>query len=188
MVADGHPFGTHQKALERLSDPHRALLDRGIDHHLVIAGGGPERPMLEAEVARLGGGASTFFAGHADEPATLYQRATVFGMCSRLEGFGMTLLEAMTAGLSVMAMDCEFGPREVPDDGRAGLLAADGDEGAFTDALERLLTDENARRHYAAAGQARAAEYPPQRVTPQWEALLSEIAGRIRRNSARTPS
>lgn len=178
----------HQKALDRLIRAHRALLDRGIDHHLVIAGSGPERPMLEAEVARLGVGASTFFAGHVDDPTTLYQRATVFGMCSRFEGLPMTLLEAMTAGLPVVAMDCESGPREVLDGGRAGILTPDGDEPAFTDALAQLLTDATARRHYAAAGQARAAEYTPQRVMPQWEALLSEVAGRSRSRSVRARS
>lgn len=177
-----------QKALDRLIRAHKTLLDRGIVHHLVIAGSGPEQPALEAEVARLGVGASTFFAGHVDDPTALYQRATVFGMCSRFEGLPMTLLEAMTAGLPVVAMDCESGPREVLDGGRAGILTPDGDEQAFTDALARLLNDETARRHYAAAGQAQAAEYTPQRVMPQWEALLSEVAGRSHRKSARTPS
>lgn len=178
----------HQKALDRLVRAHRMLLDQGIAHHLVIAGTGPEEAVLGNEVARLGVGATTFFAGHVENPTELYRRATVFGMCSRFEGFGMTLLEAMTAGLPVVAIDCESGPREVLDGGRAGALTPDGDEGAFTDALARLLTDPAARRHYAAAGRARAAEYTPERVMPRWEALLAEVAGRSRPRSVRARS
>ncbi|MEW6168620.1 MAG: glycosyltransferase [Pseudomonadota bacterium] len=169
-----------QKALDRLIRAHRVLLDQGVAHHLIIAGSGSELPTLRAEVNRLSVGGTTFFAGHVENPTELYRRATVFGMCSRFEGFGMTLLEAMTAGLPVVAMDCESGPREVLDGGRAGVLTPDGDERAFTDALARLLTDPAARRHYAAAGRARAAEYTPERVMPQWEALLVEVAGRSR--------
>lgn len=165
-----------QKALDRLIRAHRDLLDRGLHHHLVIAGTGPERQALEAEAARLGVSATTFFAGHVENPTPLYRRAAVFGMCSRFEGFGLTLLEAMTVGLPVVAMDCESGPREVLDGGTAGVLTPDGDERAFADALARLLTDQTARRHYAAAGQLRAAEYTAERVMPQWEELLLRVA------------
>lgn len=175
-----------QKALDRLIRAHRMLLDGGIAHHLVIAGSGPEQSALRAEVTRLGVGATTFFAGHVDNPTEFYRRATVFGMCSRFEGLPLTLLEAMTAGLPVVAMDCESGPREVLHGGQAGILTPDGDERAFSDALARLLTDPAARRHYAAAGRAWAAEYTPERVMPQWEALLAEVAGRSRPRSVCT--
>lgn len=173
-----------EKALDRLVRAHRNLLDRGLHHHLVIAGTGPERQALEAEAARLGVSATTFFAGHVEDPTPLYRRATVFGMCSRFEGFGLTLLEAMTVGLPVVAMDCESGPREVLDGGAAGVLTPDGDERAFADALARLLTDQSARRHYAAAGQLRAAEYTADRVMPQWEELLLRVAAEGRKHKS----
>jgi glycosyltransferase involved in cell wall biosynthesis len=166
-----------QKALDRLVRAHRALLDRGNHHHLVIAGEGAEKAALEMEITRLGVGASTLFVGHVDDPGALYRRATVFAMCSRYEGFGLTLLEAMAAGLPVVAMDCDSGPREVLDGGSAGILTPDGDEGAFTDALARMLTDQSLRTDYAASGRARAANYSPGRVIPLWEELLAQVAG-----------
>lgn len=175
-----------QKALDRLLRSHRSLLDRGIEHHLIVVGTGLEKVALETEVARLGVESTTFFAGHVDDPTPLYQKATVFGMCSRYEGFGLTLVEAMTAGLPVVAMDCESGPREVLDGGTAGVLTPDSDEDAFTEALAHLLTDDTARSHYAVAGRARAATYTPERIVPQWEELLLRVARPGR--AAATPS
>ncbi|WP_144729740.1 glycosyltransferase [Extensimonas perlucida] len=167
-----------QKALDRLLRAHRSLLDRGIEHHLIIVGTGPEKGALEAEVERLGVGSTTLFAGHVDDPTPFYQKATVFGMCSRYEGFGLTLIEAMSAGLPVVAMDCESGPREVLDGGKAGVLTPDSDEGAFTDALAHLLTDDTARSHYAVLGRARAATYTSERIMPQWEDLLLRVTAK----------
>lgn len=173
-----------QKALDRLIRAHRNIIDRGITHHLVIAGAGRERSQLEIEVARLEVSETVFFAGHVERPAPLYTRATLFGMCSRYEGFGLTLLEAMAAGLPVVAMDCESGPHEVLDGGRAGVLTPDGDETAFANALAHLLTDDTAKRHYAAAGRARAEAYKIEHVMQQWEKLLLRIAAEVRTNPA----
>jgi len=57
----------------------------------------------------------------------------------------------------------------------AGLLVPDGDEEAFREALARLLTSSQLRKHYAERGRERAKYYSPERIIPKWEALLEQV-------------
>nr|BAL54436.1 glycosyl transferase family 1 [uncultured Gammaproteobacteria bacterium] len=165
-----------QKAFDRLIRAHAALRAKGLDHHLVILGEGPERSKLEAEIQRLGVAATAFLLGHVTNVQDWLAHATVFAMCSRYEGFGLVLLEALSCGTPAVAMDCPSGPREILQDGWAGLLTPDGDEVAFQAALEKLLTSPELRRTYAERGLERAKYYSPERIIPKWEALLAQVA------------
>ncbi len=164
-----------EKSFDRLIRAHATLRRRGLDHHLVILGDGPLRGELEAEIHRLGVADSAFLPGHVDNVMDWLAHATVFALCSRYEGFGLVLLEALSCGVPSVAMDCPAGPREILQDGEAGLLVPDGDESAFQEALVRLLTSPELRKHYAERGRERAKHYSPERVIPKWEMLLEQV-------------
>jgi glycosyltransferase involved in cell wall biosynthesis len=105
--------------------------------------------------------------------------ASMFVLSSRFEGLPMVLLEAMRAGLPVVAFDCPTGPREVVADGETGLLIEDGDEAALGAAMLRLIDDEALRRRFGAAGRRRVeSEYTMDAVGSRWEALIADAAGR----------
>ncbi|GAB6051134.1 hypothetical protein JCM16106_19890 [Hydrogenophilus islandicus] len=165
-----------QKAFDRLIRAHAALRARGFDHHLIILGEGPLRQALEGEVQRLGVGETVFLRGHVNNVADWLAHATLFALCSRYEGFGLVLLEALACGTPAVAMDCPSGPQEILADGQAGILVPEGDEAAFQEALAQLLSSPDLRAHYAQAGRKRARHYAPERIVPQWEALLAEVA------------
>jgi glycosyltransferase involved in cell wall biosynthesis len=84
--------------------------------------------------------------------------AAVFVMPSRLEPFGIVVLEGWRAGTAVLATD-RGGPPEFVRDGEDGLLVDPFDTVAMSDALGRLLSDDAFRRSMAAAGRARVAEF-----------------------------
>lgn len=165
-----------QKAFDRLIRAHAALRGKGLDHHLLILGEGPERPKLEAEAQRLGVTGTVFLPGHVTNVQDYFAHATVFALCSRYEGFALVLLEALSLGVPAVAMDCPSGPREILKDGWAGLLMPDGDETAFQAALERLLTSPELRQQYAERGRERAQDYMPDNIIPKWEVFLAEVA------------
>jgi len=88
------------------------------------------------------------------ELATLYASSALFVFGARHEPFGLVLLEAMAAGLPVVAV-AEGGVPEVVRDGATGLLTP-RDEAAFAAAIARLLADEPLRRRLGEAGRAAA--------------------------------
>lgn len=149
------------------------------DARLVILGEGDERQRIEAEIERTGLGGRVELAGYRDWPWPWYAAARVFATTSRIEAFGLTVVEALAAGLPVVATDCG-GPREILDlNGAAaalgregvasvvcdglGTLVVHGDEAAFARALEVALDDPGSvaprvtrAADFSVSGQARA--------------------------------
>jgi alpha-1,3-rhamnosyl/mannosyltransferase len=105
-----------------------------------------DRPGLRDRVRRIGRVPEADLAG-------LLHLASVVAVPSRYEGFGLPALEAMAAGVPVVAADGTSLPEVVGD---AGLLVAPGDVDAWAAALHRLLGDPAERQRLAAAGRTRA--------------------------------
>jgi glycosyltransferase involved in cell wall biosynthesis len=140
------------------------------DARLVLLGDGPERPAIEAEIARLGLGARVSLQGYVDRPWTRYGEARCFALFSNDESFGLVLVEALACGLPVVGVDCG-GVREVLDGGRYGRLVAAGDEAGLARALSEIL----AHPGDAAAGQARARMFSLDAALDAYGALFDEV-------------
>ena len=154
---------------------------------LVIVGDGPERPRLEALAAELGLADAVEFAGYTSDVETALARMDVFALASRSEGIPLALLEAMAAGLPVVATRVGGVP-EVVADGDTGILVPSGDVHALAGAITELLNDperrratgqrgrERVRTHFSHARMARsyrALYTPPEDLSPVREAIKS---------------
>jgi glycosyltransferase involved in cell wall biosynthesis len=108
-------------------------------------------------VARLGLDARVRMPGYvtAEQLAVLYDEALLLAFPSRFEGFGIPVVEAMSAGCPVIAADATALPALV---GEAGLLVDPDDVGAWAAAISGLLDHPDTRKRLAEAGRARAAE------------------------------
>jgi glycosyltransferase involved in cell wall biosynthesis len=130
----------------------------------------PRFPAPAALAAEAGVAADVRTAGLVPEErlAALYRSATLFAFPTRLEGFGLPLLEAMSLGVPALASDIPV-LREVGGD--AARFVRPGDAAAWAAAIDALLADEPARRELAARGLARAAGFDYARAA---EALARE--------------
>jgi glycosyltransferase involved in cell wall biosynthesis len=142
-------------------DPH-TLLDalarlRPRTFAAVIVGDGPQRPAAEARIRELGLASSVQILGARADVPDLLAHSDVFVLASRSEGGPISILEAMAAGLPVVASDVG-GVGELVQDGSTGLLAPAGDAGALAAAVQRLLDDPELRRRMGEAGRRRVAE------------------------------
>jgi glycosyltransferase involved in cell wall biosynthesis len=125
------------------------LLDAG-SFSASIAGDGPDRDAVERALAGAGA-----VLGERDDVPALLASSDVFVLSSTSEGMPMTVIEAMAAGLPVVASDVG-GLRELVDDGVTGLLVPPRDARALAAALSSLLEDAERRRAMGDAGRARA--------------------------------
>lgn len=104
-----------------------------------------------------------------------YRRATVFVCPSLFEPFGIVLLEAMAAGVPIIASRTGGIP-EVLEDGRDGFLAPPGDVPALAQALTTLLRDADRRQELVKRGRERVQAYDWERLYPTIEAVFREVA------------
>ena len=124
---------------------------------LLLVGDGRLLPALRDLAEALQIGAYCRFPGNMRELADVYRGSDIFVMPSLWEGLSLAMLEAMAAGLPVVATDVG-GARDVLGDSKFGLLVPPGDSSAIHGSVLRLLKDEQFCAEMALAGQRRVAE------------------------------
>jgi glycosyltransferase involved in cell wall biosynthesis len=131
------------------------VVERCPDAHLILVGEGPEREKIIAEIERLKMHGHVHLLGLRTDIARLLHAADVFLLTSISEGIPVTLIEAMAAGVPVVAT-CVGGIAEVVVDEQTGLLAPAGDADALADQVLRLRSDPALHGRMIALGRARA--------------------------------
>ncbi len=121
----------------------------------LIVGDGPERGRLEEEISAMGLSGRVRLAGERNDVVNLLATGDAFVLPTASEGLPVSLLEAMAAGLPVVASRVGGVP-EVVVEGKTGLLVDPGDPDQLARALERVVVDRSLRCRLGAAGRARA--------------------------------
>lgn len=140
---------------------------------LVILGEGDGRGQLMAQIAQLDLQAWVFLPGWADNPFPWFAGAWAFVMSSRSEGLGNTLIEAMACGCACIAADCDFGPRDIVQHERNGLLVEPESSAALAAALNRLHHEPQLWQQLRDSGRERAANYNLPVIACAWETVVA---------------
>ncbi|WP_326642459.1 glycosyltransferase [Nonomuraea fuscirosea] len=146
---------------------------------LRIVGSGPERARLIKLAGELGLACTVEFPGPCRDVGAELDDASIFVLSSRREGFPMTVLEALSKGVPVVAFDCPHGPGEIITHGHDGLLVPQQHVTALAAAIGLLIDHETGRRTMGSAALTTSQRYTPEVVGRCWEELLAELeAGR----------
>jgi len=149
-----------RKNLETLLDAFSRFASEGHPHHLVLTSPSPgfRVDALRAHIERLQLEHRVQFVGAVppEHMAGLYGGATALVYPSWYEGFGFPVLEAMACGVPVVCSNSTSMPELAED---AGFLVPPGDVVAWTEALERVVSDSAVVQRNTEAGLARAAGY-----------------------------
>jgi len=144
----------------------------------VVVGDGERRTELEALAARSGLGDRVHFLGWRADLARIHADLDVMLLTSRNEGSPVALIEAMAAGLPVVAT-AVGGVPDLVEEGVHGHLVAMDDAASLADATLALLADPARRRTLAAAGRARVlARHGAERLVADVDRVYrEELAG-----------
>jgi glycosyltransferase involved in cell wall biosynthesis len=152
------------------------LQRRGHDATAVVIGDGP----LGADCKRYADdhGIEIHLLGFRERALELLLDFDVFLLPSEFEGFPLTVLESLHAGVPVVAYDVG-GVGEAVVDGETGFVVAPGDATAFADRVERLVTDADRRNEMGNHAKTVAAkEFTAQRMAAEYDQLYADVLSR----------
>ncbi len=174
MVARFEPQKDHAcllRALAGVARPWRA----------VLVGDGPTRPAAEGLARELGIADRVSFLGSRDDVPAVLANAHVFALASCWEGLPITILEAMRAGLPVVASGIA-GVGEAVVDAEGGFLVTPGDPHPLGRRVDQLCGDAALRARMGAAGRRRyEAGFTFERMLAATEAVFDDVLGASQR-------
>lgn len=145
----------------------------------VLVGSGPDETMLRQFAEGVPG---VVFEAHTDQVSRCLAAFDLFLFPSRREGLGSILLDAMAAGLPVVATRVGGIP-ELIEEGRNGRLVEAGDVDGLARAVADLAADPAARMRIGEANRQRAREFSPGLMAERYLALYREITGAAQREA-----
>jgi glycosyltransferase involved in cell wall biosynthesis len=147
------------------------------DAQLWIVGEGPERAPIEREIEEQGLQSSVLMLGQRSDISQLLAAADLFVLTSISEGIPVTFIEAMGAGLPIVATEVGGVPEVVLHD-ETGILTPSADVQALADAVIRLATTPELAQQMGQSGQRRAQQvFTEERMHSSYEKLYEEMLG-----------
>jgi len=164
-----------EKNIEAIVRAFRAVRDRGIDAHLILAGGGPYIPFLKNYAAELGVADRVTQTGYVETKLLrqIYDAADVSTLYNDIEAQGLVLLEAMAQGTPCVGKRAN-GIKNVIIDGKTGYLV--DSEKEFAERIISLLQDDESREAMGrAALDVVARNHKMEKVIETWERIYKFV-------------
>lgn len=184
MVAAGRLVAA--KGFDVLIAAATALARKGIVFELIIYGEGPLRQALERQAAAPELAGRVKLPGYHAGGRAMFEGAGLCIVPSRREGFGNVVVEAMAAGVPVLASDCP-GPAGLIENGRSGFLVEPENAQALAAAMADLLGDAILRDAVIQEGLRTATAFEVGAATRLLEARVERLLGNSRRASLPDP-
>ena len=115
------------------------------------------------------------FVGEQSDMQTVYTNASIFALPSRVEGFPMVLLEAMSQGCACVSFSMQGAIKEIINDGLDGSIVADDDISGFAEKLKELIEDDVRRESYSTNAMKNVQRFSKNRFIDRWEELIKRL-------------
>lgn len=147
------------------------------DWTLEIAGDGTDsnKQYLKNLAEQLNVEKQVVFLGFKKDIDQVMRDCSIFVLSSRIEGFGMVLLEAMSQGCACVGFDCGGRQREIITSEKEGLLINSFSSSLLANNIEKLIANDEMRLHMAESAVVRARAFNLDTITDRWESLLKNV-------------
>ena len=161
------------KGLDYLIEVMKYLKKEAVAFHLTVVGSGSDEEWLKQEVQANDCGTDVTFTGFQENVSPYYEQAAVLLSTSRWEGFGMTIVEAMSAGVPCISFDND-GACEIINNDVDGILIPKYEVNEFAQAVKKLLKDDSTWNRLSRAAMERAKDFEVSSIAKQMYGYLAE--------------
>ena len=168
----------YQKGFERLIEAISLIKEKcGGWQVKIIGDDGKDKEKLLEQIKKNGLEQTITILPPTDKIEDEYYNAGIYVMSSRYEGFPMVLIEAKSCGLPVVSFDCPDGPAEIIQNNVDGFLVEEGDVEALSQAILKLIEDEDLRKKFGQEAVKNVRRFSPDNVFEMWDNLFEELEG-----------
>ncbi len=162
------------KGFDRLIRMFAVVSPKYPDWTMKIIGDGEEEENLRQLISRYKLENKVILTGKMDSAdlENEMKKASVFAMTSHSEGLSFVILEAQSCGLPLLVFDVRVGAKMVIKQGENGFLIADGDETAFIEKLEELMSSPELCAQIGENAMKRAYDFSKENVAKIWFSVL----------------
>ncbi|WP_170283966.1 glycosyltransferase [Flagellimonas olearia] len=154
------------EAFSNLKDPSWSLL---------LIGDGGMKKELEAMISRMGQTERIQIISGVKDIHNYYNKAKIFVFASNSEGFPNALLEAMHFGLACISTDCDYGPRELIENMRNGILISTNELDELTKSTIELSGNQQLIASLGNNAQRESEKYKAENVISEWEKTINKL-------------
>jgi glycosyltransferase involved in cell wall biosynthesis len=163
-----------QKRFDRLIESFSLISSRYPTWYVDVFGDGEDKENLQRKILDLGLKDRIHLLPPTHDIYSEYLNSQFLALSSDFEGFGLVIVEAMACGIPVVATDCPFGPSEIIEDGKTGLLAK-MDAKDLADKMEWMIIHDSERMAMGIKAHQAAAKYRKEVIMPQWEYIYKSV-------------
>lgn len=147
----------------------------GHEWKLQIIGSGEEEESLKTYI-QTSGLTNVEMIPHTTRIADYYKNAELFAFTSKMEGFGMVLLEAMSFGVPCISFDCPSGPRDMISNNQNGYLVEPFDLEAYAECIcQYIQLDSSSKNRYKEAAKETIINWDNDAIISSWLELISKM-------------
>ncbi len=168
-----------EKGYDVLLDAVRLLADRDVPVHVGAVGWGPLEDELRDRRDALGIADRLQFLGQRDDVLRLLAGSDAFVLASRQEGLPVSLMEATSMGMPIVATAVGGVPQVIAD-GVDGLIVPPGDPARLADALQRIVSDPHLRHRLGRAAKDKSSMFDVSEASRVIEGIYRDVVAKAR--------